>query len=113
MENKDMSPEEYFALPRHEQSLDFLTNAINGARKGGRGEFEHSMSIRLDVFNYPRIKTLSDLSESSMNQIINDMLEVGYATMLSSMSQQDAHALKDQILATSHHWLTEKMGSKK
>lgn len=107
MKNKELTPEEYFALPRHEQSLDFLTNAINGARKSGGSLIDHSMSIRLDIFNYPRIKTLSDSSGSSMNQIINDMLEVAYATMLSSMNETDSAFLKQQVQATAHNWIQE------
>lgn len=113
MVNKPKSAIEFNEMSRQEQSLDLLTSAVHGAKKSGGSQIEHSLSIRLDVYNYPRIKTLSDLSGSSMNSIINSMLDVGYATMLSSMSEQDADHLKGLIQATSHNWISEHMEKKK
>lgn len=113
MTDKEMTPEEYFALPSHERSLYSLISSLNGDRKYEPGEHEHSMSIRLDMFNYPRIKTISEYSGKSFNRIINDMLDVGYATMLSSMSEEDVNHLKAHVITTTHHWLKEKTESKK
>ena len=113
MVNKPKSALEFNEMTRQEQSLDLLTSALYGAKKSGGSQIEHSLSIRLDMYNYPRIKTLSDLSGSSMNNIINAMLDVAYATTLEKMNEGDVELLKDHVLATSHSWISEQMEKKK
>ena len=113
MADKPKTAIEFNEMSRQEQSLDLLTSALYGAKKVGSSQMEHSLSIRLDIFNYPRVKTLSDLSGTSMNNIINAMLDVAYATTLESMNETDAHLLKDHVLATGHSWISEQMEKKK
>jgi hypothetical protein len=112
METKSTDLVGFADLPRHEQSLDMLIGAVNGTRQGDPRGLEHSLSTRLDVYNYPRVKTLSILSNSSMNLIINNMLEVGYATMLERMSAEDREYIETAVLATSHTWITKEMEKK-
>lgn len=112
METKKTNLVDFSTLPRHEQSLDMLIAGVTGTRQGDSRGLEHSMSVRLDVYNYPRVKTLSILSGSSMNSIINDILEVGYATMLKSMTDEDRDFTEAAVLATSHEWITKQTGSK-
>jgi hypothetical protein len=107
MSNEQKSAIEFNEMSRHDQSLEALTSVLHGAKRSGGSPVEHSLSIRLDIYNYPRVKTLSELSGSSMNQIINDMLDVAYATTLSAMNEADATALKQHVQATSHNWLRE------
>ena len=104
-----MNPRE---VPRYDQNLELLTSALYGAKKVGSSQLEHSLSIRLDIFNYPRVKTLSDLSGTSMNSIINSMLDVAYATTIESMAEGDAQLLKDHVLATGHNWISEQTEKK-
>ena len=104
-----MNPNE---VPRYNDNLDLLTSALYGAKKVGSSQLEHSLSIRLDIFNYPRVKTLSDLSGTSMNNIINAMLDVAYATTIESMPEGDAQLLKDHVLATGHNWISEQTEKK-
>lgn len=113
MVNESKSAVEFNEMSRQEQSLDLLTSALYGGKKVGGSPIEHSLSIRLDIYNYPRIKTLSDLSGSSMNNIINAMLDVAYATTLKEMNEGDAQLLKEHVLATSHNWISEHMEKKK
>lgn len=112
MGTKSTNPVDFANLPRHEQSLDMLIGAVTGTRQGDSRGLEHSLSTRLDVYNYPRVKTLSILSGSSMNLIINDMLEVGYATMLERMNPEDRNYIESAVLATSHDWITKEMEKK-
>ena len=112
MSSKENDLVDFSKLPRHEQSLDMLIGGVTGTRQGDSRGLEHPMSIRLDVYNYPRVKTLSILSGSSMNSIINDMLEVGYATMLDKMKDEDRDFTETAVLATSHEWISKQTKGK-
>ncbi len=112
MEKKPTNLIDFGEMSRDEQSLDMLIGGVTGIRQNDFHGLEHSMSIRLDAFNYPRVKALSILSGSSMNSIINNMLEVAYATMLERMNEEDREFLKLSVLGTSHDWLSKQTEKK-
>lgn len=98
---------------RYNVSLYNLNTGLYGKKSGGGSQLEHQLSVRLDMFNYPRVKAISELSGSSMNSIINDLLELGYSTMLSSIKDEtDLNTFKSHVLSAGDKWYREQTEKK-
>jgi hypothetical protein len=102
MENFDFD-----SLPPHEQSLIKLIGSINGTCTMDAMGMEKACSIRFDHTNFPKLKAVSNLSGNSLNIIANEVVRVGFGTIMANMSDEEIKILLNEADSVMKEWQLE------
>lgn len=105
--HNDGDPIEFDDRPAYEQRLMMLIGGVSGKYKTEYVGMERAMSIRLNAKSYPMVKALSNLSDNSMNTVINDLIEVAFGVMVENMKESDSDVLFEEQSKVMAEWMDE------
>ena len=94
-------------LPEHKKRLVTFVDSLRGDCDVSHFGMEKAMSIRLDSSNYPKIKAMANISNNSLNVIINDLLGVALGYVDENLSDEDLTRLNNEQSIVWAEWLEE------
>lgn len=87
--------EKYEKMKPHERSLVDLVESISGQCSKDIIAVDKSCTIRLNYDVYPTVKAMVDLSGNSLNTVVNELLTVSLAAVVSNLNKEQLKALND------------------
>lgn len=88
--------ETYEKLKPHERSLVDLVESIDGNCSKDVTAASKLTTIRFNYDNYPQLKAISDISGNSFNTVVNEVLTVGIATLLSNLNEKQIQVIQEK-----------------
>jgi hypothetical protein len=77
--------ENYEKIPPHQRSLVDLVESISGRCSKDIIAADKVCTVRLNYDTYPQVKAIVDLSGNSLNTVVNELLTVALAAVISNM----------------------------
>lgn len=87
--------EKYEKMQRHERSLVDLVESISGRCSKDTVAVDKSCTIRLNYDVYPQVKAMVDLSGNSLNTVVNELLTISLAAVISNLDDERLQALNN------------------
>ena len=94
-------------LPEHKKRLVTFVDSLRGDCDFSYLGMEKAMSIRLDASNYPKVKAMANISNNSLNVIINDLLGIALGYVNENLSDEDSAKLNNEQSIVWAEWLEE------
>lgn len=95
----------YEKIPPHQRTLVDLVESISGKCSKDIVAADKACTIRLHYNTYPKVKAIVDLSGNSLNTVVNELLTVALAAVVSNMDEEPlkvllaaAEPIKQQML---------------
>lgn len=87
--------ENYAKIPPHQRSLVDLVESITGNCSKDIISADKVCTVRLNYDTYPQVKAIVDLSGNSLNTVVNELLTVALAAVVSNMDDDGRKKLFD------------------
>ncbi len=85
--------ENYEKIPPHQRSLVDLVESISGRCSKDIIAADKVCTVRLNYDTYPKVKAIVDLSGNSLNTVVNELLTVALAAVVSNMEEEPLNTL--------------------
>ena len=87
--------ENYEKIPPHQRSLVDLVESISGRCSKDIVAADKVCTVRLTYETYPQVKAIVDLSGNSLNTVVNELLTVALAAVISNMKDEALQTFLD------------------
>lgn len=103
-----MNQQQYDQLTDREKKVRLLADMVRGTTEKEQFGMEKSVSIRLNSKLYPLIRAIADSSNTSMNTLILEMLDISLDILFDNLNEEEIKDIKENASAIHNDWLKER-----